>query len=317
MRKYFLLFLLITIVCSLFIQSCKKSEKATLTEKKLKVVTTLYPLYDFAKNIGQETAEVTLLLPPGVEPHTFEPRPADIIRIQGSDILVFTGKFMEPWVDNVLKGIDEKRLAVVDTSKGITFLRGPHVHDQNEHGHTDAPGSPDPHVWLDLSNAMKMVDTITAEYIAKDPQNKDYYMINSSAYKKKLEVLDKKYKDGLLRCRNRVIIHAGHFAFEYLAKRYDLQYISAYKGFTPDAEPSPTGLVELVKTIKKFGANFIYYEELITPKIAETISKETGCGLLMLHAAHNVTKEEIDKGVNYISLMEKNLENLKVGLQCP
>ena len=317
MRKCFLLFMLSAIVCSLFIQSCNKSEKATHVQKRLKVVTTLYPLYDFAKNIGQEKADVTLLLPPGVEPHAFEPRPADILRIQGSDVLIFTGMFMEPWVDTVLKGVDAKRLSVVDTSKGITLLRGSHVHDQNEHVHTEAPGSPDPHIWLDLSNAMEMVDTIAAEYIAKDPHNKDYYVKNSTEYKKKLEELDKKYKYELSRCRNSVIIHAGHFAFEYLAKRYDLQYISAYKGFTPDAEPSPKGIIELAHAIKKFGAQCIYYEELISPKIAETISKETGCGLLMLHAAHNITKEDMDKGVNFISLMEKNLENLKVGLQCP
>ncbi|MEN6319860.1 MAG: metal ABC transporter substrate-binding protein [Syntrophaceae bacterium] len=317
MKKHFFLFMLSAIVCSLFIQSCEKSEKAKPVKKELTVVTTLYPLYDFAKNIGQEKADVSLLLPPGVEPHSFEPRPADMLRIQGSDIFIFTGAFMEPWVDKVIKGIDAKRFAVVDASKGITLMKGTTAHDEHGHGHQDGPGSSDPHIWLDLSNAMKMVDTIAAEYSAKDPQNKDYYMKNSSEYKKKLEVLDKKYKDELLRCRNRVIIHAGHFAFEYLAKRYDLQYISAYKGFTPDAEPSPRGLAELVQMVKKFDAQFIYYEELITPKIAETISKETGCGLLMLHAAHNVTKKEIDTGVNFISIMEKNLENLKVGLQCP
>jgi len=317
MKKHLFLFMFSVIVCLLFIQSCEKSEKTKYVEKKLTVVTTLYPLYDFAKNIGQEKADVSLLLPPGVEPHSFEPRPADMLRIQGSDIFIFTGAFMEPWVDKVIKGIDAKRFAVVDTSKGITVLQGTTAHDEHGHGHKDAPGSPDPHIWLDLSNAMKMVDTIAAEYIVRDPRNKDYYVKNAHEYKKKLEVLDRKYKNELSLCRNRVIIHAGHFAFEYLAKRYGLQYISAYKGFTPDAEPSPRGLAELVLMVKKLGARFIYYEELITPNIAETISKETGCGLLMIHAAHNVTKEEIDTGVNFISLMEKNLENLKVGLQCP
>jgi zinc transport system substrate-binding protein len=239
-----------------------------------------------------------------------------MVRIQGADIFIFTGTFMEPWVDKVIKGIDTKRLAVVDTSKGITLLHGTNTHDEHGHGHHDGRGSPDPHIWLDLSNAAKMLDTIAAEYIARDPRNRDYYVNNAHEYKKKLEDLDRKYKSELSRCGNRVIIHAGHFAFEYLAKRYDLKYISAYKGFTPDAEPSPRGLAELVRTIKKFNSRYIYYEELIEPKIAETISKETGCGLLMLHAAHNVTKDEIDKGVNFISLMEKNLENLKVGLQC-
>jgi zinc transport system substrate-binding protein len=112
-----------------------------------------------------------------------------------------------------------------------------------------------------------------------------------------------------------MFIHAGHFAFGYMARRYGLQYIAAY-GFSPDAEPSPKKLIELVKTLKKHGLAHLYYEELITPRVAETIAKETGASLLMLHGAHNLTKDEFEKGVTFISLMEDNLKNLKAGLQC-
>ena len=317
MKKSYLLILSIIILTALFLTSCQKDAKNSVEQKKLKVVTTLFPLYDFAKNIGQQKADVSLLLPPGVEPHNFEPRPNDITRIQNSDLLIFTGKYMEPWVDNLLKGIDTKRLTVVDTSRDIIFIRRTGSHDEAEHTHQEESGSPDPHIWLDFSNAVKMVDAITTEFIAKDPQNKDFYAKNSHEYKKKLEELDKKYKDTLLRCRDNVIIHAGHFAFGYLAKRYDLKYESAYKGFAPNAEPTPKRLVELTNNVKKHDVRYIYYEELITPKIAEVISKETGCGLLMLHGAHNVTRKEMDSGVTFVQLMEINLENLKVGLQCP
>jgi len=317
MKKSFLMFLSVVVAFSLFLQSCQKNEKKTDDRKNIKVVTTLFPLYDFAKNIGQQKAEVSLLLPPGVEPHTFEPRPNDITRIQDSDLLIFTGKYMEPWIDNLLKGIDTKRLTVVDTSKDITLIRRTDSHDEAEHARTEESGNPDPNIWLDFSNAVKMVDAITTEFIAKDPQNKDFYAKNSHEYKKKLEELDKKYKDTLLRCRDKFIIHAGHFAFGYLAKRYDLKYASAYKGFAPNAEPTPKRLVELTNNVKKHDVRYIYYEELITPKIAEVISKETGCGLLMLHGAHNVTRKEIDSGVTFVQLMEINLENLNVGLQCP
>ena len=314
MKKFFILFLSITF---LFLPSCQKNEKMTVGQEKLKVVTTLFPLYDFARNIGQQKVDVSLLLPPGVEAHTFEPRPVDITRIQNSDLFIFTSKAMEPWVTNLLKGIDAKRLTVVDTSKDIALIQGTHMHEESEHAPEHEAGSPDPHIWLDFSNAIKMVDTIAAAYIAKDPQNKDFYTNNSSEFKKKLKDLDKKYKDALSQCRNKIIIHAGHFAFGYLAKRYNLKYISAYKGFAPDAEPTPKRLVELTHTVKKYGVKYIYYEELISPKMAEVISKETGCSLLMLHGAHNVTKEEMDSGVKFISLMENNLKNLKVGLECP
>ena len=115
---------------------------------------------------------------------------------------------------------------------------------------------------------------------------------------------------------SRVIVHAGHFAFGYLTKRYGITYVSAYKGFSPDAEPTPKRLVEITKNVRKYGIKYIYYEELSAPRVADVIAKETGCGLLMLHGAHNVTREEMESGATFISLMEKNLENLKVGLEC-
>jgi len=316
MKKTFLTILTITIFTFLFFPSCQKNEKMTVAEKKLKVVTTLFPLYDFARQIGREKIQVNLLLPPGVEAHAFEPRPADIKRIQNSDIFLFTNKFMEPWIGGLLKGIDTRSLTVVDTSQGITLLQRTDNHGDEEHARADDSGNADPHIWLDLSNAMKMVDTIASQFIAKDPRNKDFYSKNADEYKKKLEELDKKYKNTLSHCKNRVIVHAGHFAFGYLTKRYGITYVSAYRGFSPDAEPMPKRLVEITKSVRKYGVKYIYYEELAAPRIADVIAKETGCGLLMLHGAHNVTREEMENGVTFTSLMEENLGNLKAGLEC-
>jgi len=316
MKRSFLLFFLLFLFPTLLLQSCQKNEKVTGAQNTLKVVTTLFPLYDFARNVGQQRAEVSLLLPPGVEPHAFEPRPADMKRIHGSDLFIFTGKYMEPWVDALLKGVDAKNLSVVDTSNDITLIQGRHTHEEVDHTHTETLVSPDPHIWLDFSNAMKMVDSIAAAYMARDPQNAGFYRTNAEEYKKKLEELDRKYKDTLAQCRSRVIIHAGHFAFGYLTRRYNVKYVSAFRGFAPDAEPTPKRLIELAENVKKYSVRHIYYEELITPKVAEAISQETGCGLLMLHGAHNITREETVGGVTFLHVMEKNLENLKVGLQC-
>jgi len=317
MKKTYLPIITVMILAfSLFPISCQRNERVEVGQKKLRVVTTLFPLYDFAKHIGREKVDVNLLLPPGVESHAFEPRPADLKRIQDSDIFLFTNKFMEPWVGGLLKGIDTRNLAVVDTSKGIPLLQRTGNQSDEEYAHAEEAGSPDPHIWLDFSNAITMVNTIAAEFIAKDPQNKEYYARNSYEYDKSLEELDKKYKNTLSRCKNKVIIHAGHFAFGYLAKRYGLTYVSAYKGFSPDAEPTPKRLVEITKNVRKYGVKYIYYEELVSPKVATVIAKETGCSLLMLHGAHNVTKEEMESGVTLLSLMQKNLENLKAGLQC-
>jgi zinc transport system substrate-binding protein len=160
-----------------------------------------------------------------------------------------------------------------------------------------------------------MIDSILEGLVKKDPNNKDLYRTNAEQYKSKLYDLDQKFRQTLSRCKKKVFVHAGHFAFGYLAKRYGLKYVSAY-GFSPDAEPSPRRLIELTKTLKRYGLNHIYYEELITPRVAETISKETGATLLMLHGAHNLAKEEFERGVTFISLMEGNLRNLEIGLQC-
>ncbi|HUH66733.1 MAG TPA: zinc ABC transporter substrate-binding protein [Syntrophales bacterium] len=283
--------------------------------KKLRVVATIFPLFDFARAVGGDKADVSLLLPPGIEPHAFEPRPTDFRRIQDSDIFLFTGKFMEPWVAGLLKGIDAKSLSIVDTSKGIPLLEMVN-HDGEEYPHPGSSGTPDPHIWLDFMDAARMIDTITAEFIAKDPGNGNLYARNSHEYKKKLEELDKKYQTGLSHCASKVIVHTGHFAFGYLARRYGLTYVSAYQGFSPDAEPTPRRLVEITRTVRKYGVKYIYYEELVAPKVADVIAKETGCSLLLLNAAHNVTSDEMQKGTTFISIMEKDLDNLKVGLQC-
>jgi zinc transport system substrate-binding protein len=230
---------------------------------------------------------------------------------------------MEPWAVDILKGLDNKNIIVIDSSRDISFMeeKGEHPHEhEKERVHSHEEKHPhdhevDPHIWLDFANAQKMIDHILQGLAKKNPTNKELYSKNAEQYKSKLSDLDQKFKGALSRCKKKVFVHAGHFAFGYLAKRYGLQYVSAY-GFSPDAEPSPKRLVELTKTMKKHGLQHIYYEELITPRVAEVISKETGAKLLMLHGAHNLTKEEFEKGVTFISLMEGNLKNLEAGLQC-
>jgi zinc transport system substrate-binding protein len=215
---------------------------------------------------------------------------------------------MEPWVADVLKGIDNKNLAIIDSSKGITLLK-------ESDGPGDEHAGADPHLWLDLKNAQEMVDTICAGFIARDPLNKNYYSTNAQIYKSKLALLDKEFFTLLGSCKHNIIVQGGHFAFGYLAKRYHLQYKAAY-GFSPNAEPGPRRLYELSEFMKKHGIKYIYYEEMLSPRVAETIARETGATLLKLNAAHNVTREELDTEVSFIAIMQQNLKNLKIGLQC-
>ncbi|MBA4348867.1 MAG: zinc-binding protein [Thermodesulfovibrio sp.] len=309
--------LIVLILIFFIISSCQKkgSDTGIQGSQKLKVVTSLFPLYDFAKNVGREKAEVTLLLPPGMEPHSFEPKPLDILTLDSADVFIFTNKYMEPWVERILKGIDNKRVLIVDSSKNIVLFGESGKEDLKRHPENKVHGGIDPHIWLDFSNALKMVDNILGGFVKKDPANKDFYQKNADEYKARLNEIDKRFNDVLGNCKKDTFINGGHFIFGYLAKRYNLNYISAY-GFSPDSEPTSKDLIKISKTLKQYGLNHIFYEELITPRVAETIAKETGAELLMLHGAHNISKQELNEGVTFISLMNKNLENLRVGLQC-
>jgi len=269
---------------------------------KIQVVTTLFPQYDFARAIGKDKAEVTLLLPPGVESHSYDPTPKDVVRIQKADLFIFTGKGMEPWADKTLDGITSSDLIVVDASIGVPLLE-----DADK-------GAFDPHIWTDPNNAMIMIDTILEAFVTADPENKAFYEANAEAYKTELRALDQEIKTALDGMENKTILYGGHFAFGYFAHRYGLSYLSPYTGFTPDAEPTPQKIAEMIDLMKSMKMKTIYFEELIDPKVARVIADETGAKLLLLHGAHNISKDELKNGVTYIQIMKENLERLKEGL---
>jgi zinc transport system substrate-binding protein len=276
---------------------------------KIKVVTTLFPLYDMAKTIGGDKADVSLLILPGMEPHTFEPKPSDIIKINKADCFVYTGRFMEPWAADITKGITNKNLIVVDASKG-THMIPAEFHDKDE-----PQGALDPHIWLDFANARIMVENIAAALEARDPADQAFFKQRVADYNTKLAELDAAFRKTLSSCKSREIVYGGHYAFGYLAKRYGLRYLAA-QGVAPDAEPTAKDLVRLVEQIKKNNIHYVFYEELASPKIAETIARETNTKILLLNAAHNLTRDQFERGVTFFDIMNADLKNLKIGLEC-
>jgi zinc transport system substrate-binding protein len=278
---------------------------------KLEVITTLFPTYDFVKQIGKELVNVTLLLPPGVEAHTFEPRPADMVKLNHADLFVYTGKYMEPWVAKVLAGVTPS-LLVVDTSQGIELIE---MSEETHHDH-DHEGK-DPHIWLDLAHTQQMVMTLATALAQKDPKNSQFYATNAQAYTMKLAELDHRFQTMLAAAKHKRLIYGGHFTFGYFAKRYGLSHSSPYQGFSPNAEPRPKTLTKLIKQLRQSGMKYIYHEELLDPKVARTIAQETGAKLELLHGAHNVSKDELQRGVTFLELMETNFNKLKIGLESP
>jgi len=302
--------------------SCKQNPPPT--PGKLQVVTTLFPLYDFARQIAGDKAEVSLLLPPGVESHSFEPRPGDIVRISKADVFIYTGPLMEPWSQDILKGITNKELTVINASANIQLAKEEeHDHDEThdheavtegDHDHDHEHGGQDPHIWVDPILAQQIVSTIADGFAAKDPTNKDYYLANAKVYNEKLAALDTQIRTSLEKCSRKTIVYGGHFAFGYFARRYGLEHLSTYAGFSPNAEPTPRKITEMIETLKKADTSYIYYEELLEPRVARIIAEGAGAKLLLLHGAHNISKQELDKGVTYLDIMQGNLERLKLGL---
>ncbi len=285
----------------LMFSSCQLDE---YKNDKITVVTTIFPLYDFTRQIVKDKIDVKLILPPGYEPHTFDPKPRSIFEIRNADMFIYTGEFLEVWANKIIEVLDEDSVTVINSSQGIGLLS----HDENHHA------SYDPHIWLDPNNAIIMVDNILEGIVKIDPENKQIYEQNANYYKDELEKLDLAYRDLFENTRYNTIIFSGHFVFGYLANRYGIEYISPYKGFSPDTLPTPRKVQELINVIHSTGVQIIYYEELIEPRVARVISSETGVKMLPLNGAGNISKEDFNQNVTYLSIMYKNIDNLKKGL---
>lgn len=305
----FVTFVAIMIMIIFFSTNVTKENKES--EEKVSVVATLFPQYDFAKQIGKEKVNVTLLLPPGTETHTYDPSPKDIININKSKLFIYTGKYMEPWAESIANSID-KSVIVLDASKNISYIKEEHreeEHEEKSHEHEY-----DPHIWLDISNAKKMVDNILEELINVDGQNADYYTQNAKEYKEKLDELDSKFKEVINNGKRNVICFGDKFAYMYFISSYNLDYITAYKGCSSNSEPSVSKILEVEEKIKKENIPVIFYESLSEGTVAKSIARDTNITPLVFSSVHTVSSENIQNGATYISVMENNLNNLKKAL---
>lgn len=298
--------LLISLVCTGC--SFRQSESAV---DKISVTASLFPQYDFAKQIAGDKADVSLLLPPGSESHTYDPSPADILRISNSDIFLYTGKEMEPWAEKIISSVQNDKVLVADVSNGINLIESIHHHHGHHHNHEH---NFDPHIWLDLTLAAKIVDNISSAFCDKDPENADYYKNNAENLKRDLSELDIELKNMVDTSKRNTVVFAGRFAHLYFIKRYNLEYISAFDSCSTEAEPSVKKVSKIIDFIHKNNIPAVYYEEFSEPKIANSIAEQTGVKTLKFTTLHNVTKEQLENGTTFIDLMRENLENLRQGL---
>lgn len=285
-------------VCVFALSGQNQLTPSSTETDEVKIIASFFPLYDFAKHVGGEKAEVTVMVPAGIEPHDWEPTPRDIANAENADLIVYNGAGFENWVS----GLSVK--TKVDTSKGIQVIAG-----QTEEEALD------PHIWLDPMNAKKQVEAIRDGLVEVDPENADYYVRNAEQYEKELDSLDSFIKSELSGCEKRDFI-AFHNAFSYFSKRYGLVQHSI-EGITPEGEVLPQRIQEIKELAIDLGIQVIYAEELVDPRLANVIADEIPNGrVLVLSPIEGLEEEEIQQDLGYLEKMKGNLENLKVGLNC-
>lgn len=280
---------------------------------KITVITSLFPQYDFVRQIAQDKVNVVLLLPPGVEPHSFDATPQTIVTIGNADLFIYTNAMMEPWIEKVIENVKSDKLVIVESSLGIEYIEHGHEEEEEDEEHEDE--ELDPHVWLDPVNAKIMAQNILDALISIDPENAGFYQTNANTLFLQLDQLKEEYDEVFKDPAHKTIIYGGHFAFGYLANRYGLEILSPYTGFSPNAEPTPQAIIELITRMTEANIKTIYYQELIDPKTARVIAEQTGAKMVLLHGAHNVTKEEMQAGATYVSIMRDNAAKLREGFK--
>jgi len=304
MKKLFILIILFLVVGIGVYFALLKSRPESVNDNKLQITASFYPYYFFASQIGGNKVNVVNITPAGAEPHDYEPTSGDIVQIQTSALLILNGT-VEPWGNKIQDDLKGKNTRVLVAGKGLFTQK---VADEN------GKKSTDPHIWLSPNLAKAQVKSILNEFIQIDPENKNYYTANTNKLLNDLDNLDKDYKNGLRTCQKKDIV-TSHAAFGYLAVDYGLVQVPI-TGLSPDAEPSLKQLANIADFVKKNNIKYIFFESLVSPKLAQTLASETGSQTMVLDPLEGLTPDALVKGENYLTVMRQNLHNLEVALDC-
>ena len=313
-------FALILVLALSVLSACAPKEAATAKDG-ISIVSTVFPSYDFARQITAGTnANVTLLLQPGEEVHSFDPTSQDIIRVQSADLFLYVGGENDTWVEGVLGGLDKSvntfRMMDYVTLYDEELVEGMQPEEEEESA-TEAEGEAhewDEHVWTAPVNAIAIVKAMTAELIAIDPDNAAAYQTNSDAYVKQLEALDQSFRDVVDTASRKTVVFADRFPVRYFVEEFGLKYYAAFPGCSAETEPSAATVASLIDHVKAESIPVVFYIEMSNQQMANTVAEATGAKTMLFHTCHNVTKAEFESGETYLSLMENNVLALKAAL---
>lgn len=306
MRKRIGKAMLTAVICAWLLTGCGAPQEA---EEGLQIVTTVFPLYDFARNVAGEDGEVTLLLKPGEETHSYEPTPQDILKIRRCDVLICVGGKSDAWLETVLASAEGESFEVVRLIDCIEPLA--EEHDDGAHHEEEY----DEHIWTSPLNAVAMTGRIAEALAEADPDRAAAYRSRAEGYCGELRDLDETFRRIVEQGSRRTLVFGDRFPFLYFAKEYGLSCHAAFPGCSEESEVSAATIASLIRCVREEALPAVFRIELSSGRVAESIAAETGAQVLLLHSCSNLSKDEFDRGESYLSLMKKNADALLIALK--
>lgn len=322
MKKFYIILIIVLSLSYFTGCSYHKTEDLTTNNDNISVITTIFPTYDFVRQIAKDKVDIKMLLKPGEESHSYEPTPKDIKSIQSSDLFIYVGGENDIWIEDILNSMGEykphtlKLLDIVPTLEeeivpGMQH-EDDHTHAENEdHNHHKTI---DEHVWTSPKNAILIVNQISNIISQKDPVNVDFYNKNTQEYVKNLEILDNQFRNVVANSARKTMLFGDRFPFIYFANEYGLDYYAAFSGCSTETEASPKTIAFLIDKVNQENIPVVFTIEFSNGEIADSIVESTNAKKLLFNSCHNLTKEQLEQGATYLSLMNENVQLLKEAL---
>lgn len=311
MKRFISALLILILTTSVVFTGCNDNDSFT-DSNKLKIVTSIFPYYDFAKNIAGDKAEIKLLLSPGSEPHDYEPTPSDIVAIEKCDIFIYNGGESDKWVDSVLETLENTDVIVLKMMDYVQLIESDsHHHDEAHSDDCDF----DEHIWTSIRNSQVLCEKIKSAMMKQDTTNAEFYKSNSENYISQLQSLDNDMIEIAENKKRDTIVFGDRFPMLYFFNDYGLNHKAAFPGCNSETEPSLEVVTELTNYVKDNSIPVVYYLEFSNGNTANLISEGTEAKALQVSSCHNVTKKDFESGASYISLMENNISSFKEALQ--
>lgn len=281
---------------------------------ELEIVCSLFPQYDFTRRIAGDRANVTKLLPDGMDSHGYEPSPRDMVKTDTADLFIYTDDLLEGWIKNLSGGLTNVKM--IRCAEGIDLEKlneewenaSGHEHD-HDHEH-----SYDAHIWLDPTLSMVMCENILNALIEADPAGEEVYRTNYEALIQELAELDSAFNALFEENRGKTLYFGGKFAYSHFLRRYNVPYVTAYATCSDEGEPGIRTIVKIISEMNEHSAKIIFTDEMSSGEVADAIAEETGASVLLFHTAHNLSKSDMAKNLSYLDIMYMNLENIRLAL---